>query len=73
MKNLNRELLLNVVIVAPILALMGALFASRINDPSPIDFGPFLPLLIALLTLYPFNVCVSLVNYFIVQQEIELT
>lgn len=63
MGKLKKELLLNVFIVSPILTMIWALFALRIKDSTPIDFGPFLPLVIVLLTLYPFNVCVSLINF----------
>ncbi|MGF7049596.1 glucan phosphoethanolaminetransferase (alkaline phosphatase superfamily) [Paenibacillus sp. DS2015] len=65
MDNLKKELLLNVIVVSPILTLVWAGIATTIEDPtSPTDFGPFLPLVLSFLLLYPFNLFVSFTHYF---------
>ncbi|AJS58885.1 hypothetical protein [Paenibacillus sp. IHBB 10380] len=66
MENLKKELLLNVLIVSPILTFIWAGIATTIDEPSElIQHGPFLPFALAFLMMYPFNMLVSFVNYFI--------
>lgn len=63
MKDLNKELLLNLFVVSPILTAIWAVAATRVEDSSPMDMGPFLPAMLVILTLYPFYICISLLHF----------
>ncbi len=63
MRNLNKELLLNLFAGSPILTAIWAVASTRVEDSSPMDMGAFLPAMLVILTLYPFYVCISLLHF----------
>lgn len=66
MKSSNKELLLNLFIGSPILTIIWAFIAMRMEDHSLISYGPFFSAILAVLVLYPYHLCISITHYLFV-------
>ncbi|WP_136604310.1 hypothetical protein [Paenibacillus dokdonensis] len=63
MSDPRKQLLLNLFVCSPILALTWALAATRMENDSLTDMGPFIPAVLVFLVLFPYYICLSLLHY----------
>lgn len=63
MSDPKKQLLLNLFVCSPILALAWAIAATRMEDDSLMDMGPFIPAVLVFLVLFPYYICLSLLHY----------